>query len=458
MKAQDAAGFGTSMLPFIGTREEVRSEPVEPASVRPGDILTIRTQMKFLVTHRVVKILRFGGQITFLTKGDNRRTFDPLVLQHQVVGRVVRAGKKDLTRPVWRWVGRWMAWVSYRQVLTFRGLSYSPFYRLWIFLRKKRWFSKIRPRKFTSVRLLSRGIRIRSWVPSDVEPMVKVWNRVFSATPTEAGRLREMVCQSSWFDPQGCRMVVRGGELLGWGLASFHADGNLSRRPGSQGYIDCVALGEEEGAIPFLISELAGWLRRAGAARVRISSMPVSYGDLLARQGFRPTGTLTALVLKRDGIRSRGSAVLPEGITLRSWLEEDGWFFQRNLWAKEYQPHRVRRHFACGGKSDRIRVALYGDRPIGLCQFLREEDLKDYSQLGWVWSIESVQKSRGYLFQWVVDPMWRGRGVGEALLRSASESLFQEGCSEISAWVARPVFYERFGFERRGEFLTLECP
>lgn len=447
------------MRPFLESREEIRSEPMDPASVRPGDILTVRTRTQSWVTHRVVKVLRLDGQIAFLTKGDNRWVFDPLVLPHQVVGRVVRAGKKDLNRPIWRWVGRWMAWISYRQVLVYRGLSYSCFNRLRHFLQRKRRFSRIRPHGFIFAPFLSRGIRVRSWVPLDVEPMVKVWNRVFPSTPTDAERLRGKVCQSPWFDPQGCRMVVQGGELLGWGLASFHTEGNPPRRhPGSQGWIDCVVLGDEEEAAFLLVSELTAWLRRSGAARIRVSSIPLSHGDLLTRRGFRPTGALTELVLKREGVRSRGSVVLPKGITLRPWLEEDGWFFQRNFWAREYQPHRVRRHFACGGKSDRIRVALFGDRPVGLCQSLREEDLLDYSQLGWLWSIQSVQKPRGYLFQLVVDPMWRGRGIGEALLRSASELLFQEGCSEIFAWVARPAFYERFGFERRGEFLTLEYP
>lgn len=84
-------------------------EEVAPEAVGVGDLVVYRPMMENgrLVIHRVIRRLRIGGKLAFLTKGDRRWMFDPLVLPEWIVGRV--AGKRN----------RWLAGVSCLQAVLF---------------------------------------------------------------------------------------------------------------------------------------------------------------------------------------------------------------------------------------------------------------------------------------------------------------------------------------------------
>jgi hypothetical protein len=141
---------GGSMAPTVRDGETVRCEPVDPARVRPGDIVLYRLRpgtrstgvredgrmgdrshtptlphphtprdapaaqrsspnaqrsTLALIAHRVVRVERAAGVLRFIVRGDASPVEDEPVLPGQVVGRVTaveRAGRLvELTAP-WR--------------------------------------------------------------------------------------------------------------------------------------------------------------------------------------------------------------------------------------------------------------------------------------------------------------------------------------------------------------------
>ncbi len=107
--------------------EDIQFEPIEGNAVRLGDVLVYhpRPQEDFIqapeldrwVTHRMIRRLQVGEQTVFLTKGDNQPMFDPVIFSDQIVGRVVRAGNKDLTTGWRRGWGVTLARISYLRAI-----------------------------------------------------------------------------------------------------------------------------------------------------------------------------------------------------------------------------------------------------------------------------------------------------------------------------------------------------
>lgn len=120
-----AVGFGDSMLPFFRPRDEVWFEPIELTAIRVGDVVTFCTKENVLITHRVVRIARRSETLVFLTKGDSRLDFDPWLYARQVIGRVRKIRKWDLTKPWWRWMGWFVAHLSYGQGIFYQHLARS---------------------------------------------------------------------------------------------------------------------------------------------------------------------------------------------------------------------------------------------------------------------------------------------------------------------------------------------
>jgi hypothetical protein len=95
------------MLPTIRSRDTLLVEPVEPATVRRGDILLYASGLR-LFAHRVVAIIRPRAEpgcagctpareLRFLLRGDNCPRPDPPVEGGQVLGRVTaveRSGRR----------------------------------------------------------------------------------------------------------------------------------------------------------------------------------------------------------------------------------------------------------------------------------------------------------------------------------------------------------------------------
>lgn len=77
-----------SMTPTLGVGSVAAIEPVDPAAVRPGDVITYRDG-DHLTTHRVVDV-HAGAERSFVTKGDANEDNDPTAVEADaVVGRVL---------------------------------------------------------------------------------------------------------------------------------------------------------------------------------------------------------------------------------------------------------------------------------------------------------------------------------------------------------------------------------
>ena len=118
---------------------------VNPDSIRVGDLVTVRLRSTHatiesipsgpVVIHRVVRALRIGGEPAFLTKGDRRATFDPLVLGCEVRGRITQPGGAALAR------------ISYLHGMAYhrlRCLRYGRLNRLRVRIQARGWLPRFR--------------------------------------------------------------------------------------------------------------------------------------------------------------------------------------------------------------------------------------------------------------------------------------------------------------------------
>ena len=139
----------TSMVPTLKPGDLILIEKVDPSTIRIGDIIAFNVvaypgennqptvyRHIFIVTHRVIDILRINNTLFFKTKGDNNPEPDPwLVPASGVLGKVykvVSLGRLGLalTRPMGRallallvlstFMILWDTMTSYR-----RGTSYD---------------------------------------------------------------------------------------------------------------------------------------------------------------------------------------------------------------------------------------------------------------------------------------------------------------------------------------------
>ena len=117
----------------------MRIEPVSKKDVRVGDMLAFYPRSQeapigppkkdHLVLHRVIRLLRVGEQLVFLTQGDDQPMFDPVVLPDQIAGRAA-------PRRVW---GVWVAQVSYLQAMVYHRwmcLRHRGIQKLKVFSRR----------------------------------------------------------------------------------------------------------------------------------------------------------------------------------------------------------------------------------------------------------------------------------------------------------------------------------
>ena len=87
-----------------------------------------------------------------------------------------------------------------------------------------------------------------------------------------------------------------------------------------------------------------------------------------------------------------------------------------------------------------LLVACDAETVVGFVGFDRSRDKGTPATMGEIWAIH-------------VDPAHRGRGVGLALWDAAREALLEEGCIDVSIWIAlgneRAIrFHELAGFKR----------
>lgn len=472
-------GLGTSMLPFLKPNEELQIEPVPPGQIRRGDIVMARSGSGVCFTHRVVRILSLNGQRAFLTKGDNRLRFDPLVLPDAIVGRAIRAGRRDLRSRWQRWLSEWIAWGSYSQAVLYHRLRFSRLIRFeglfraltnpgswWV---ESAYWDSLR-RSALSKRARRRGIELRPWSPALLRDASEVWNEAFPGHATNAGRLGARVIGSGRFDPSGAVAVFRSGKLAGWGFATLQPEQDPTGGRRVRGVINLLAVTDEGwqgGAGELLLCQMIGWLRRRGASGISMSPVPVPADPVgweiippvavAAAHGFQFGGLASELAASPRSCSSPRPVSGPEGVHLRVWQPSDGpavrQMLHRNssfrLW-EMLEGYLARQPDAAG-----VELAVWGDRPVGFCRWMPDAQLQGYADVDWVWSVAQRNVTRGYFFNLVVDAPLRGRGIGTALLARACQELFKRGCSQVLLWGPRPDFYERVGFSEERRFVVL---
>jgi signal peptidase I len=78
---------GSSMYPVIVTGDKLRISP--PVELHKGDIILFRSG-DLMVCHRIIRILRKDGKISYQTRGDSYLSSDEAVSAERVVGKVTR--------------------------------------------------------------------------------------------------------------------------------------------------------------------------------------------------------------------------------------------------------------------------------------------------------------------------------------------------------------------------------
>ena len=81
---------GASMTPAIAVGSAIVVEPVDPADLIVGDVVSLRTgPERAIVTHRIVRIVQRDGARWLETKGDANEAADPAIVPASaVLGRV----------------------------------------------------------------------------------------------------------------------------------------------------------------------------------------------------------------------------------------------------------------------------------------------------------------------------------------------------------------------------------
>lgn len=80
---------GGSMSPSIPLGSAIVVASVQPADLRPGDVVTLKDANGTLLSHRITRIVQLPAGLYIETKGDANATPDtPLVPASEVVGRV----------------------------------------------------------------------------------------------------------------------------------------------------------------------------------------------------------------------------------------------------------------------------------------------------------------------------------------------------------------------------------
>ncbi len=462
------------MLPFFQPGEDIWFKPVSINFIQPGDIITYQEKPYVFVTHRVIKITKHNGKIAFITKGDNRFHWDPLVENDQIVGKVIRAGNRNLNRFWWRWLGRMIAFLSYLQGNLYQRMIQSRLNQFRHHLAQKGLFPKINPfavfrmissplfwitylrnyfSDWKSRRLMSsQTITIKEWLPEDNEILFKIWNENFPEYRTSQERFNQKFCGGRGFNPSNCFILHDKKNILGWTSAN------------PKGVIDVLAVTHsavQDQAAKILIQENLNQFKQnkvktiyVGPQRLRGDTFEIQHSPFftaLTKTGFYPYHMNIELSLTRSEYRKLSMSSQPNlEFTQKPDSAALNHFFDRNKIEMEQT----------GGKNETTGglAGILKNKIVCYCRFLTDTQVENYRDINWVWSISEPKVPTGYFFRLIVDEELKRKGIGTITAMKAFKSLFDAGCETIILAVNQngfyERFYERFGFRKKGCYVA----
>jgi len=118
---------GGSMVPLVLHGDQVLvSHGLN--GLRTGDLIVFR-QSDQVIAHRIIRIRRYGGDLVFVTKGDNSLRPDPFVNPEEIIGRVVGIVHNhriiSIDNRVWRWAGWLIAAIEFAWLKLANGFRYA---------------------------------------------------------------------------------------------------------------------------------------------------------------------------------------------------------------------------------------------------------------------------------------------------------------------------------------------
>jgi signal peptidase I len=121
---------GYSMYPFIRPGAIILIEALKEESVpEPGEIIAWKRESGFVV-HRLIRIVKSGNEIKYITRGDSCSFEDQPVSKEQIAGKVVSvetatgkikaSGNELIRKPVYLY-NRFLVWMSmkFRRLVSF---------------------------------------------------------------------------------------------------------------------------------------------------------------------------------------------------------------------------------------------------------------------------------------------------------------------------------------------------
>ncbi|WP_157246489.1 GNAT family N-acetyltransferase [Nonomuraea typhae] len=279
-------------------------------------------------------------------------------------------------------------------------------------------------------------VTIRAFAAADVPSLIDCWNLSLPADPTTPAWLRDSVLLDPNFDPEGLRVAVAGGRVVGCAYAVRRL---TPLAPGT-------GLEPESGWIPFffvapghrgsglgrrLLGEALAFLRGHGRTRVDFASYTPNYvlpgADaelypagfaLLEKVGF--TALYSPVAMDRTLV---GYACPPDVHVLREKRESEGYGFRRpsdgelpeliRFAADAFNPdwgEAIRHHTS----PERILIAKFRDKVVGFSAYAAYRGIPErFGPFG-------------------VDPGERGTGLGTILLHLTMTAMRAEGLH--SSW------------------------
>jgi len=236
------------------------------------------------------------------------------------------------------------------------------------------------------------------------------------------------------------------------------------------GRLEFMALskkGCQIGAADLLLKRVLLMFERRKVASVVLGPMPGCFEKGEPTEGLAVSIQQAGFALRQRWVEmvcfgqqhrsDRGGPVSP-GLTIRPWRSGDWNGAEAGFENDPDDLGRIRRHFLFGGRAEQLLVARRDGKPAGLCQWLPDAEVVDYSQAGNPWVVAQPGTQRAYMFHIDAKGIFRDEDAARALAHQACAKVFALGCKEVVCWTTAPALYEPIGFTQRNTFMEMERP